>query len=161
VDRAVRKIEDAGNPDDYFNRVVVGIALRTSWGRIPFAPSDERLALTGATDAERIALYVTSRSFWGRGAIGSEPRTLLPQLPLVDRLALEMAAHEDIERRAMEGELAALEAAWAEAEEIAAIADNLVLDADRALDDQLSALSARLRRGGERLGALRSAPAPG
>lgn len=40
-------------------------------------------------------------------------------------LALEMATNEDIERRAMEGELAMLEAAWRQAEEIAAIADNL------------------------------------
>jgi hypothetical protein len=46
----------------------------------------------------------------------------------VDRLALEMAAHEDIERRALEGELATLAAAWAEAEEIAAIADGLLLE---------------------------------
>jgi hypothetical protein len=38
-----------------------------------------------------------------------------------------MALHEEAERRAMEGELAALEDAWKEAEEIAAIADNLLL----------------------------------
>lgn len=43
------------------------------------------------------------------------------------RLALEMAAHEETERRALEGELAALEAVWREAEEIAAIADGLTL----------------------------------
>jgi hypothetical protein len=43
------------------------------------------------------------------------------------RLALEMAAHEDIERRAMEGELTLLEAAWRDAEEIASIADSLLL----------------------------------
>ena len=43
------------------------------------------------------------------------------------RLALEMAAHEEAERRALEGELAVLEAAWKDAEEIAAIADNLLL----------------------------------
>ena len=43
------------------------------------------------------------------------------------RLALEMAAHEEAERRALEGELTLLEAAWKEAEEIAAIADNLLL----------------------------------
>lgn len=42
-------------------------------------------------------------------------------------LALEMAAHEDVERRAMEGELAILEAAWRQAEEIAAIADTLLV----------------------------------
>jgi hypothetical protein len=40
-------------------------------------------------------------------------------------LALEMALNEEAERRALEGELAALEAAWREAEEIAAIADSL------------------------------------
>jgi hypothetical protein len=56
--------------------------------------------------------------------------------PLLDRsvslgerrirsLALEMALHEDSERRAMEGELSALEAMWREAEQIAAIADAL------------------------------------
>jgi hypothetical protein len=46
-------------------------------------------------------------------------------LPLPARLALEMASHEDAERRALEGELAALEDEWREAEEIAAIADNM------------------------------------
>jgi hypothetical protein len=40
-----------------------------------------------------------------------------------ERLALEIAMHEDTERQAMQGELAALEAAWRDAEEIAAIAD--------------------------------------
>ena len=40
-------------------------------------------------------------------------------------LAVEMALHEESERRALEGELAALEAAWRQAEEIAAIADAL------------------------------------
>ncbi|WP_419948173.1 hypothetical protein [Candidatus Palauibacter sp.] len=43
------------------------------------------------------------------------------------RLALEMALHEEQERRALEGELAQLEQAWREAEEIAAIADSLLL----------------------------------
>jgi hypothetical protein len=43
------------------------------------------------------------------------------------RLALEMAAHEESERRALEGELAILEAAWREAEEIASIADRLLI----------------------------------
>ena len=43
------------------------------------------------------------------------------------RLAIEMALHEEQERRALQGELAVLEQAWREAEEIAAIADNLLL----------------------------------
>jgi hypothetical protein len=38
-----------------------------------------------------------------------------------------MAAHEDSEQRALEGELAALEEAWREAEEIASIADSLLI----------------------------------
>jgi hypothetical protein len=48
-----------------------------------------------------------------------------------------MAAHEEQERRAMEGELAELERAWQDAEEIAAIADDLLLP---------SGLADRLRR---------------
>lgn len=51
------------------------------------------------------------------------------QLPAESRLALEMMVHEETERRALEGELAALEAQWKEAEEIAAIADELTLPA--------------------------------
>lgn len=43
------------------------------------------------------------------------------------RLAMEMSANEENERIALEGELAVLEEAWKEAEEIAGIADNLVL----------------------------------
>jgi len=50
------------------------------------------------------------------------------RLPRPASLALEMALHEETERRALEGELAALEAAWREAEEIAAIADALPHD---------------------------------
>jgi hypothetical protein len=55
-----------------------------------------------------------------------------------ERLALEMAAHEESERRAMEGELAALEAAWRDAEEVAGIADNLFLPSG--VDDMLARL---------------------
>lgn len=52
----------------------------------------------------------------GLGALHLQP---------VERLALEMAVHEETERRAMEGELAVLEAAWRDAEEVARIADSL------------------------------------
>jgi hypothetical protein len=54
-------------------------------------------------------------------------QTRLTRMDQQTRLALEMAAHEESERRAMEGELAALEAAWRGAEEIAAIADRLLI----------------------------------
>jgi hypothetical protein len=51
----------------------------------------------------------------------------IAKFPLEVRLALEMAAHEEQERRALEGELALLEAAWRDAEEVAHIADNLLV----------------------------------
>ena len=51
-------------------------------------------------------------------------------LPAAHRLALEMALHEESERRALEGELAELERAWREAEEIAKIADGMLVPPD-------------------------------
>ncbi len=51
------------------------------------------------------------------------------RMPKPIRLAMEMSLHEEQERRALEGELWVLEQAWKEAEEIAAIADNLLLPA--------------------------------
>jgi hypothetical protein len=48
-------------------------------------------------------------------------------LPAAHRLALEMALHEESERRALQGELAELEKAWQDAEEIAAISDSLLV----------------------------------
>ena len=65
-----------------------------------------------------------------------EPRSLrlhrppaLGTLPLSQRLALEMALHENDERRALEGELTLLEERWKEAEEIAGISDDMFLPA--------------------------------
>ena len=49
------------------------------------------------------------------------------KMPAPTKLALEMALHEEQERRALEGELWRLERAWEEAEEIAAISDDLLL----------------------------------
>ena len=130
---AIGKLEDAANPDGYFARVAA-IAMRCWWGKHPDAPPETVIESPASSDAERLALSITKRSFWGRGGLGSEPRTPLPRLPLVDRLALEMAANEDTERRALEGELALLHAAWRQAEEIAAIADGM-------FSYQLSAIS--------------------
>ncbi|MBL0891527.1 MAG: hypothetical protein K2Y26_09435 [Gemmatimonadaceae bacterium] len=64
--------------------------------------------------------------------------TIFSEMPAVERLALEMALHEDDERRALEGELAELETRWREAEELAAIADNLVVPA--AVTERLASL---------------------
>jgi hypothetical protein len=55
----------------------------------------------------------------------SKTQARLQRLPVGTRLALEMALHEEQERRALAGELVELELAWREAEEVAAIADNM------------------------------------
>lgn len=55
------------------------------------------------------------------------PRLALAALPAGYRLGLEMTLHEQDERRALEGELRELEARWREADEIAAIADGMLL----------------------------------
>ena len=55
--------------------------------------------------------------------------TSLSELRAPVRLALEMSLHEDDERRALEGELSLLEDRWREAEEVAAIADDMFLPA--------------------------------
>jgi hypothetical protein len=65
-------------------------------------------------------MWSRDRDFRRKGLFG---------LPAPKRLALEMALHEEVERRALEGELAELERAWRDAEEIAAIADDLVVPA--------------------------------
>lgn len=92
----------------------------------------ERLERAG--DAER---YLTQAARHGqrisrhaRGIMHETPddyETGLLALSTPFTLALEMALHEEQERRALEGELAELEAAWREAEEIGAIADSLLL----------------------------------
>jgi hypothetical protein len=72
-------------------------------------------------------------------------KPMLKELPAAARLALEMAAHEETERRALEGELHVLEAAWRDAEEIAHIADDMFLPAS--VEEELARLK-RLRDGG-------------
>lgn len=67
---------------------------------------------------------------WGEGRTQSALNTMrrLGALHLMadECLALEMALHEETERRALEGELELLADAWREAEQIAAIADDLL-----------------------------------
>lgn len=64
-------------------------------------------------------------------ATGAQNNTVVPNyvgaLEAPVRLALEMVLHEEDERRAMEGELAELERRWREADEIAGIADALLV----------------------------------
>ena len=76
------------------------------------------------------------RARWAGVALHQAP--LLKDVPNIERLALEMAAHEETERRALEGELHLLEAAWREAEQIAHIADDLLLP--DSVDERLARL---------------------
>jgi hypothetical protein len=126
VQHAIAKLDEAGDPEGYFTRVA-SLAMRTSWGRFPDAKAEDEHPQRG-TFSERLAIQLSNRSFWGRGGTNSDEQTPLFRLPAVDRLALEMAANEDIERRALLGELDSLHAAWKDAEEIAAIADELFAD---------------------------------
>jgi hypothetical protein len=83
----------------------------------------ERIAARPLKEASGLAQWWS-----GMGAgTHNDPTGTLRSLAIPDRLALEMATHEESERRALEGEIRALEAAWKEAEEIAAIADSLAL----------------------------------
>jgi len=65
-------------------------------------------------------------------------RNSLKRVPIAMRLALEMAAHEESERKALEGELHVLEEAWRADDEIAAIADDMFLPAS--VDAELARL---------------------
>jgi len=99
VARAVNEIEQVGGPERYVEQLAKRAEVMTQVRGRP-------------------------HRFGRKGKIGS---TGLYGLTTVDRLGLEMALHEDAERRAMQGELALLEAAWRDAEEIAAIADDMFL----------------------------------
>ncbi len=97
---AIILLESARNPDFLFS-------WNAMWGE--FKPS-------------LFQRYV--RDFGSRGGSGGGQLGALP--PHV-RLALEMSLHEEDERRALEGELGLLEDRWREAEEIAAISDDMFL----------------------------------
>jgi len=81
-----------------------------------------------AGDAASFLSAASRRNSWRHGRIMSlvnQYRQLgAMKLSPIERLALEMAVHEENERRALEGELAMLETAWRDAEHIAAICDD-------------------------------------
>lgn len=72
-----------------------------------------------------------------KGKLDRSIHTWRPEI----RLAVEMAAHEEAERRAMHGELELLAKAWREAEEIAAISDDMFLP--RSITETLARLRGR------------------
>ena len=106
VAAAVREIDQVGSAEGYMQML-----SKLSRGFMP----------------ETHQAKIRRRSRWGNTSF---TRYGLFALPGEHRLALEMALHEEAERRAMEGELAHLEMAWRDAEEIAAISDNLLVPSD-------------------------------
>lgn len=88
--------------------------VRAAVQRIERAGDPERYFSAAEGEARKLG--------WGYQELWAMPQEI--------RLALEMASHEDTERRAMEGELAELERRWRAAEEIAAIADRLAVPAE-------------------------------
>jgi hypothetical protein len=96
---------------------------------------------------QRRSGWVPGHDEWGKGSFweGKNNRKMVHKIPGAlhtlaprDRLAIEMALHEEQERRAMEGELQLLEQAWREAEEIAKIADDMFTPA--AVESRLETL---------------------
>lgn len=77
------------------------------------------------------------------GRFGPDDFGQISTMPAPVRLALEMSLHEEDERRALEGELAELEDRWREAEEVAAISDNMFVPASA------TAMLTRLKQNGE------------
>ncbi len=83
---------------------------------------------SGSVDAAFRKAARAPRSAWMNARAPMRlPEHALFRLPANVRLGLEMAAQEESERRALEGELARLAAEWRDAEEVAAIADDLLL----------------------------------
>lgn len=112
LDWAMDRVTRAGGAEIFLRQTfAAGFGLEVpglEYGELfpTFAPSPRKVAAQ-----MREQRVLPSRSLWrtDRGAA----------------LALEMALNHETERRALEGELAALEAMWRQAEEIASIADAL------------------------------------
>jgi hypothetical protein len=111
------------------NKALVADAVR----EIELRGSAERYLVHLSRVGAAIAKSLSSDSgqpWWRAGFEDVQWKTGLFALAKAQRLALEMALHEEAERRAIEGQLADLERAWREAEEIAGIADSLLLPHD-------------------------------
>ncbi len=95
-------------------------------------PEQVQHAVAQLEGGESLAALATRAARTPRGEIslsGTAPTlpASLRDLPVELRLALEMALHEDDERRWLEGKLDDLTDRWREAEEVAAIADRLLV----------------------------------
>lgn len=94
-----------------------------------------------SSPADLMARYAGMKPARSRRIRSDVPGFPLVALPKQVALALEMATHEDAERRALEGELGLLEAAWRDAEEVASIADDMFVP--DTVDERLQDLKRR------------------
>ncbi len=127
IDNAARLISDAGDA----RRAIADIThfARARTGNFEERVAEVTRAPRGRTigEALRAQMAVQRRiGQWGSDMQIKNPGAL-HRLPPPHRLALEMALHETYEELALDDELASLERAWQEAEEIAAIADDLLV----------------------------------
>lgn len=118
VAQAVDAIEHAGSPEGFLDKLAQAGRIST------LTRQGGQLGRRSGMSAYGFGGFAAGRRrSWG----ASDWSTGLFALDSVQRLALEMALHEEAERAAMQGELAALELAWRDAEEIAGIADSLLV----------------------------------
>jgi hypothetical protein len=103
VGSAVEALEQSGGPEGYLERLSRFAPAATE---VPVKKNGARKPKKGSSGGFTSGLFGLSQT---------------------DRLALEMALHEEAEMRALHGQLAELERAWREAEEIAAISDDLLV----------------------------------
>jgi hypothetical protein len=116
VAEAVSKIESAGSSERFLERL-------GSMSRVLTRVGLNEGVWTPGRPGGRVSRFTSKRgkNNWNTGIFA---------LDSVQRLALEMALHEETERAALQGELAALETAWRDAEEIAGISDSLLVPSD-------------------------------
>ena len=100
------------------------IAGSNRFGAATSRVQDAVQQIEDAGDASGFLTEASTRNRWRGGRVFSLLNSYrglgAMKLSPTERLALEMSVHEETERRAMEGELAVLEAAWRDAENIAA-----------------------------------------
>jgi len=123
VKRAVSTLEEARDPNLFLKRV----AFRENYAR-------RMESVTGG--------FFTRDQLEGMEEERNRPQDVasMRRYPTELRLAVEMAVNEESERIAMQGDLALLELAWKEAEEVAAIADRLLIP------DEVNAKLERMRK---------------
>jgi hypothetical protein len=121
VDAALKALEGAGSADRFILNSLAG-GRRIAIGESAVSEFEQVFIPDWA-----IGLAKSAGGILGRGRPRIEPVARPLPGQHIDLLALEAALSDDQERRALAGELAALQSAWREAEEIAGIADRLAI----------------------------------